>query len=817
MKTPLASFCLCTVLLAASTCVFSASPKEYNALIKKAQAGDYQPALAMLRERNQTAPDDLRALYDHIIVAGWAGNTDEVLEVYRSLKPTRKSLPAEVQSAVARAYRDTKQWDQALALYRDGARRFPKQSSFSIGETMVLAEAGKTQEALALGQSLVEKSPKDPDQRLALGYVYRINAQPYAALKEIAKAHTLAPNKPYVTREYILALQHAGIAEAALRTAQDNPGIMDEAEMRHLEADHAAELTRIAAMPSRLEAERFVIADKALGEYDRLMAEWRALGEPAKDQLLRIRIDRLQALHARARMRDVVKEYEQLRAEGVEVPRYVLNDVASAYLVTRRPNKARELYEKVLADEAAQRDDEVERLSYETGLFYSLIETENFGRADRVIKQAQARQPAWRRIRGVPDSVPNDLHLHAEQTAALNYFYTDDTPTAQRQLETYVAQAPRNVGLRVGLAHVYRARAQPRLAEKELKMAETLAPTSRDIISGQASTAMALKEWRQAEMLNNNLMTRYPENATTQLVARDWNTYKKAELRVSAFRGLSDNSPVSGSGDFGIDTVLYSAPLDYNWRVFGGVGYAQGDFEEGRGHYRYARTGVEWRGRDLTAEFEASGQNFGHGNKPGLSATAAYDISDYWQVGASADWRSRETPLRALANNISSNSLGAFVRWRANDQREWTFSFSPSRFSDGNKRYALLLRGKERIYTSPKLKLDLELNASGSRNTRQNVPYFNPRADLEIVPALSLTHLVYRRYETAFQQKFTVGAGTYSQRGYGTTAIGTLGYAVRYEFNQLLDFGLSATGINRTYDGQRERELRILFDMSLRF
>ncbi|WZB75262.1 hypothetical protein WJ972_01275 [Achromobacter insuavis] len=92
-------------------------------------------------------------------------------------------------------------------------------------------------------------------------------------------------------------------------------------------------------MPTRAEAERFAIADRALARYDALIPAWEALGEPARQDVLRARIDRLHALHARVRMADVVREYEALRAQDVAVPRYALNDVASAYLYLRQPKR----------------------------------------------------------------------------------------------------------------------------------------------------------------------------------------------------------------------------------------------------------------------------------------------------------------------------------------------------------------------------------------------------------------------------------------------------------------------------------------------
>ncbi|MGP1614253.1 MAG: hypothetical protein ACTS5Y_04215 [Pollutimonas bauzanensis] len=179
--------------------------------------------------------------------------------------------------------------------------------------------------------------------------------------------------------------------------------------------------------------------------------------------------------------------------------------------------------------------------------------------------------------------------------------------------------------------------------------------------------------------------------------------------------------------------------------------------------------------------------------------------------------RLASTSLRALRSDISSNTLGAFVRWRANERREWTFSLSPARFSDGNDRLTAVISGRERLYTSPRLKADLQMNIAASRNSMENVPYFNPRADLEAVPTVNLTHILYRRYETVWEQSFLLGGGVYAQRGYSPGAIAALGYGMRYHFNDAADIGATLTGISRPYDGVRERELRILFEMNFRF
>ena len=123
--------------------------------------------------------------------------------------------------------------------------------------------------------------------------------------------------------------------------------------MRRLQADALAEQVRLASMPTRNEADRFAIADRVLAHYDALIPAWSTQGDETRDDVIRARIDRLHALHARYRMRDLASEYEALRAEGVAVPRYALGDVASAYLYLRQPEQAAAIYQQVAQAEKA--------------------------------------------------------------------------------------------------------------------------------------------------------------------------------------------------------------------------------------------------------------------------------------------------------------------------------------------------------------------------------------------------------------------------------------------------------------------------------
>lgn len=791
-----------------------APTQNYDALIRQARNGNYQPALSMLGQRLQHTPGDRRALADYILISDWAGDSRAIVQAYeRAGSP--QYLPAGALNAVARAYRDTRRWDEAIALYRTGESRYRGQSAFAYGYVMTLADAGRTEAAIQRGQQLVAERADNADSHLALSYAYQRAGQPYAALAQTSWAYDLAPRKPYVIRAYVLAQQQAKLPRAALELAQAHPGLLEPAQIRALQADVAAQLTRAASAESRGQASRYALADQALAMYDRLIPQWQAAGSSAKADVQRARADRLQALHARNRMREVVAEYESMQAEGIAVPGYVLGDVATAYLAVRQPEKAAPLFRKAL--ESPARQEAAPRLAAQMGLFYALTESNQVDAANTELGQAQDKLPTWIYYKGDPRRRPNPVKLDAALARTMGDLYAGRTLQAQAELDRMVDKAPGNNSLRTARAEAYRIRDLPRQSERELKIAEIQAPRSIQVEVGQAETALALQEWHQAKLLLDDVAARAPENPAVQRLAREWQVHNMAELRVTANRGITTDSPVLGSRELSIDTVLYSAPIHENLRVFAGSGYSEGQFDEGKSYYGWTRAGVEWRSRDVTVQAEVSGNRYGSGTRTGAAFSAAVDLDDHWQVGAGAALLSRATPLRALKHDITANSLDASIRWRGDERREWTLRLTPSFFSDGNNRLEADLSGRQRLYTSPNVQVDALLDLSASHNTADEAPYFNPKSDLTILPALQITHTLYQRYQNQWDQQFLVGAGTYTQQHYGTGGIFTVGYGQRYRYNDVLDIGFMVTATSRPYDGQRERDFNFIVNMTYRF
>src|SRR5690606_25195124 len=263
--------CACVQITAPAHAAVATS--QYDALIIKARKGDYQPALNMLRHRLHQDPGDARALSDFALISSWAGDVSPVTGAYEA-SGSPQDLPAGALVVVGHAYRDAKQWDQALHVFSEGSRRYPAELAFRTGYVMTLVDAGRTDDAIESGEVLVGEKPGYLDGHLALAYAYRKKGEPYAALNEVTKAYALNPDKTYVKREYIVALQNAGIADVALELAKESPDTVSASDLRILQGDAAAQLTRESQIGARSESERFMIADRALAEYDAIISSW---------------------------------------------------------------------------------------------------------------------------------------------------------------------------------------------------------------------------------------------------------------------------------------------------------------------------------------------------------------------------------------------------------------------------------------------------------------------------------------------------------------------------------------------------------------
>ncbi|WP_435948181.1 poly-beta-1,6 N-acetyl-D-glucosamine export porin PgaA [Dryocola sp. BD586] len=807
--------------LKSGTCLFTvcillpmqayAVTSDYDELIMEARAGNRAPLLQYLQAQEKQTELTENQVADWLQVSGWADNNEETLRVWQRYH-NQIAIPPRGQIAVARALRNEKKWDESLSVWESILREEPDNADARTGWIMTLADARRNEQALTEANSWAQREP-GPDRDALVAYVYQAQGKNWDALLAASRAQDEAPQNKNSQATLIAALSANRVVGPALELSSSISSA--DPMKRRLELDAAAETVRAAFTPTRNEEERFIVADKALARYDQLLAAWKD-NPDAQADIRRARIDRIGALVIRKRNAEAIAEYESLTADGGAVPSYAKRWVATAWLNDEQPEKAEAMLMSIyypngtLPAAPLTPDDRQD-------LFFAHLDNERFDAAKRQADELVKESPYLRRVYGSPTPQPNDAWLLGQTLRNQYKVAVNDLPGAEKQAEHLARTGSGNQGLRITYASVLEARGLPRKAEQELKLAEVIEPSNLELERQQAYVALDLQEWKQADELTDDVIARSPDDTSTLRLSRIRDVHKMSELRISGSQGIASDSPISGKHDFTLESAIYSPPVDDNWRLFTGFNFATGEFEEGKGISRDLAAGAEWTSRNYWAEMEISGHNYGDGQKIGGRLSAWHDFNDNWRIGGSAERLSRDTPLRALRNGVSSNGGTGYVRWYQNERREYQLSFAASHFSDGNDRLEYGLSGKERLWTTPRFTLDFTPGISGSTNSKEDVPYYNPKRDFAVVPGLSAEHVLYRRYDTVWSQQITAAAGSYWQKNQGSGAITQLGYGQRVQWNNVVDGGVMLTWDKRPYDGKRERNVSLAFDLNVRF
>ncbi|HHA1691961.1 TPA: poly-beta-1,6 N-acetyl-D-glucosamine export porin PgaA [Enterobacter hormaechei subsp. xiangfangensis] len=782
-----------------------ADESVYEHQIQQARNGNYALFLDYLQRYEQQHALTPGQVADWLQVASWAGRDDEVIRVWQRYG-IYMPLPARAIAAVAQSRRNQKAWPSALSLWKEALSLAPDNDDYRIGYVKTLADARKDRLALSEARQLVKDNPS-PAHLETLSYVWMRQGKNRDRLLADMRALSAAPGNEALLRETIDALTDNRVSTPALWLSQN--AALSPAERRRLERNAAAERVRLADVPGRTEKERLRLAQNALDRYHALLSRWQNDPQAAEDVIL-ARIDRLGALYAQGNYRQVISEYESLTAAQHPVPDWAIGWVISAYLQEKNTVAAFSLVQRYPHYASDPQDEE-------HALFYAWLDTGQDQAARRYVERETRSVPWTRYDFGSPTAQPNDRWLTG-QSLKFNYLLaTNALPEAEKLSYRLASTAPGNQGLQIDYAALLQARGLPRAAKQKLKRAEVLEPTNLELEKQQAYVAMDLQEWRQMDLLANNVIARAPADRSARRLDRLRMVHHMSELRLNAAKGLHSDNPVSGSHDMNWDATLYGPPVADNWRLFAGTRYAQGNFDEGKGISRHLLGGVEWRPRDLTLEAELSGNRYHGKNRPGARLSTTYSLSDNWQVSGNLERLSRATPLRALRNGISANRGEGGVRWYQNERREYQFNAAISRFSDHNRRQEYTLSGKERLWQTPTLTLELEPGIAASKNSLRNTLYYNPARDLSVTAALSVDHEMYRHYDTLWSQQFVAGGGSYWQKNQSPGAVTLLGYGQRIQWNNVVDTGVMLNWDKRPYDGKRESNLSVTLDATLRF
>jgi biofilm PGA synthesis protein PgaA len=793
---------------------------EHDAAVRLARRGDTAAALVILERLQRDHPDDLSVARDRLVVSGWAGQDSAVIDLYQELP--KGPQPAYVIEAVGRAYRNLHRPAEALALYRQGGRQFPADAGFVAGEIRSLLDLGELEQAATRADSALRERGEQLEILLAAGAVAMARDLPVEAVRYDDRALRVDPTSRDARHDRILAIAQMGAPEVARQLADATPGILTPPEYRRLEGSEAAALVRWGVIEPPSEAERFAATDRAIAALDALIAQWSTAGPDARDDILRARFDRIVALRDRVRMVDVLVEYDDLRASFVELPDYALEAVADAYLYLRQPEKARDLYRRIL---------EATPKSFNTrlALFYAYIDLEAFHDAYRQVDMLDSDLDRWLYLKGLRNPIPNPGRDTADLAAASARLYGDQLAESERRFAEIAEAAPNNTRYIAGLGSIYAARGWPRLADQEYQIGRALKPQDFELEVGQARDALTLHNYRGAEARKTDLVARFPENLEAQRLDRLWQVHNMAELRITGEQAWRSATNIQGGSGIGIETQLYSPPIAYDWRLFAGELYAHEEMPPGEGQLLLHRSsaGVEYRHLDLTASLAGDFNAYRKQDpvlgsvgqeKLGARATASWAIDDYWQVGGVGEVFSHDTPLRALRSGVTADSGALNLGYRVSESRAFLLNGEAMTFSDGNVRTSVAGTYTERLLAEPRFSIDGITGLAGSNNSADNNRrYFNPREDGLASFGVAINHTLYRRYEFIYDHRFVLTPGIYWEQGFGTAAVVNVRYEQRLRIDDVFDAGLGVGFGRQPYDGQNENTISVLFNLTSRF
>lgn len=755
-----------------------------------ARAGRLEEARDRLLGLRNQHPGDLRILGDLLVVLGWMGD-DEAVIAQAGATPVHDVAPYALE-ALARAHRNRQDPEGAAAVYRLVLETDPERRESRLGLALSLMESGRAGEGLEVLRPLLGQAPPDPDVAVASGHLLMAAGNPLEAATRYRQALVAAPDDPEAWRGRALALAALGAPHLAAEQVMARPQAFTPAERELILGDRAASLVRWVELPPEDPGRPHVRTDEALRTLD---ARIDAIPADLTFHRARAGFDRMVALSAAGLHAEVVAEWEALRAQGAQLPPYVLKVTGDALIQLRRPREAVPL----LRTSLAERPGHVEtRLS----LFYALVESEDLHGALAEIDALVADQPEWRWAPGLRDPRENPDRVRAEAAALMGRAFAGRHREAQVGLERMVDVAPMNAGLRAELASVYRFRGWPgrALEQAELAIAADTAAVAPRI--ARAAALLESRRWREAGEALDSLQARHPEHPHLRRLATQHDVERAWAFGVEADAGRSTGAAL-GTEDLAAAFALRSPISNGGLRVLLRGWRSEALFEPGRARSERVEGGLQVdRQRGWIAL--TGSREVGSESRTGLGGQAGIRTGDRGELSVSGETRSSRVPLQARLAGVDGWGASATARVLWHEGRTAVAEFSRLELDDGNTRHSLYALLEQRLATTPRLRISGTVEAYASANSREGSPYFNPTRDLSPAAGVVTEWITWRRWERSFEQRLTLSGGSYWQEGFDARPTALIRYEHVWRTSPGFGIRYGLTAWRRAFDGVHE-------------
>lgn len=793
--------CLALVCSSALTAAVSDNAWElpHREAVALARAGDKAAAHERLHALAARFPGVAVIRMDHAVVSAWQGDDAHALEILRSDDPAR--LPDYVLKDYARSARNMRRWPLAEALYQELARRPSSRVEGVIGQVLVAADQRQLErgrQLLAdLEASLSVADSQFADLKLACAYLAQRGSDMTGALACYNEGLRYHPDHRELRRQRALLADSIGAATLAEVEMQRAPDAFTPAE-------HARVATDVAAL-----RQRWAAADP--GEAAAVAAYYDELALSPADQPKALAFDRFVALVGAYRMDDAEAAWSDLVSEhgpADAIPAYVHAAAGRLNLYRNRPEDAVAHFRQALA---SGRGSGMEaRFTWQMGLFNALADAERYDELDRLVQQLESQETPWIRPRADIWKANQRFEVAAEASAVASA-YRDDHEDALERLDEMLSIAPANGSLRLSRAEVMRWRGWYRASASDVDMVAATGEYRLRTAVDAGQLALDIQAFGRAEDALSSARSLNPLDKGVLDLGERWYLHNQPELVVRASGGRSDGGRVGNSG-YELDSLLYSAPIASNYRIFAHGSLRYADFDEGDGRDGRIGAGLEYRsvGLRLTAEVNRGIEQF---RDTGARLGAEWWLTDRWYLEGVVAKHSASVPLRGLRIGISGDEARGTVGYRWHESRRAQATLGALDMDDDNERRWLAVDFEQRVWSRPRQKVTVNLGAYTSENTERGTVYFNPSRDRELTAGLVHDWRILRTHERSLDQRLSLVAGVYDQQGYGTDPLWRLQWEQSWQLTRALHLSYGASYGERPYDGTNERQTSYFFTL----
>ncbi len=791
--------------------------------VKLASQRQFEPAISQLHQLHQQEPDVLKTTADLMVVLRLAGRNAELVRLAQQEKLTTKinDIPAYAYKSWLDALRDQQQFQAAFELarqiYSQSEQQPTGQAPFDDWYYATLAaEAGQTTVVQQLLGSL-QQSTLNADQYARLAYIQRLAGLSGQAIVSSQQALALNPQQRLALEQQFVALRNLNRVNEAYQLAQQHPDVFPASLLWPVKADLLS-LNLQAALKQKDQLELQGKYQQAAQLIDQnLLALRQALDQLNKNQneYAPLFNDYLYTLRVRERMPELIAEYQKLSvSEQFQLQPYAKRAVADAYLATKQPVQAHEIYQYLL-DNLPQPDTELFIADY-----YALLEQEKYQQASNVLVKMDQQFPAI--AANTMDVEARKTRIRVEQVLALDAAYRNRLDIAAPKLQQLVQDNPDNVSLANDYATILNWRGLPQTAEQVVQQAYKKAPHNVALDLTHASNSRDLQDYAGWQDALEKASQKTPESSSVIKAQQEWQDRQRvtlqSDLKIAHSKANGQTlSSVNGSRDREWHTRLNSPWLDNRWRIFVDHQDRWADLEPTHQRDQRLGLGAEWQQDrknawvlvnqqlDNQSGQSQSGQS-SNSQKTGFSAGWGHWLNDHWRYRLGYEHNSSQIPLRALEAGLDANGYQAGVDWRQHESRSASFSYQVLDISDGNLRQSVSGAFNQRLFANEKHITTGGLEAFYENNSQPGGSYFNPDHNLSYGINLEHDWITWRGDEQrSFNQHFELGTGINQQAGFSGKSYVNALYQHEWQLNRRWQINYGIGWGSQVYDGNREQ------------